>query len=566
MISATGHLPDMLCELRVRNLAVIEDVTLQLDPGLNVLSGETGAGKSMLVDALALLLGERASVDLVRTGSERAVVEAAFEDVSDDFAVLCDEAGIDIEDGRLVIRRELNLQGRNRAWANGSPVTVSTLASLGGALVDLHGQHEAQSLLKTRAQRDILDVYGGTRETAKKVADLAGDLTNVTTQIDKILGKLDDVRKRADYLKHVVTEIMSAELKPGEDESLAIEAGRLANVERLTDLTNEFVDLLDGDSTSARSLLSAASRTLDDLSGIDTSLVKWRETLDSALAAIDELGRNARDYAAGIEADPDRLRSIEERRDLIYRLCQKYGSTIEAVTDTGESASRELELLDTADLDLSLLREREAALRAELQGAARQLSDLRREAGDRLSSAVNDLLPGLGMSDGSLFVNFKDLEEIGAAGAESVEFTVRLNVGHDARPLARVASGGESSRLMLALKRVLAEQDVVPTLVFDEVDQGIGGEVANQVGDALREVSARKQVLVITHLPQIAARATRHLCVAKKPEGGVATADVRILSGEDRVKELARMLGSAEDPVVRQHASDLLNKKQPAAV
>ncbi|MCH9014941.1 MAG: DNA repair protein RecN [Gemmatimonadetes bacterium] len=556
----------MLCELRVRNLAVIEDVTLQLDPGLNVLSGETGAGKSMLVDALALLLGERASVDLVRTGSERAVVEAAFEDVSDDFAVLCDEAGIDIEDGRLVIRRELNLQGRNRAWANGSPVTVSTLASLGGALVDLHGQHEAQSLLKTRAQRDILDVYGGTRETAKKVADLAGDLTNVTTQIDKILGKLDDVRKRADYLKHVVTEIMSAELKPGEDESLAIEAGRLANVERLTDLTNEFVDLLDGDTTSARSLLSAASRTLDDLSGIDTSLVKWRETLDSALAEIDELGRNARDYAAGIEADPDRLRSIEERRDLIYRLCQKYGSTIEAVTDTGESASRELELLDTADLDLSLLREREAALRAELQGAARQLSDLRREAGDRLSSAVNDLLPGLGMSDGSLFVNFKDLEEIGAAGAESVEFTVRLNVGHDARPLARVASGGESSRLMLALKRVLAEQDVVPTLVFDEVDQGIGGEVANQVGDALREVSARKQVLVITHLPQIAARATRHLCVAKKPEGGVATADVRILSGEDRVKELARMLGSAEDPVVRRHASDLLKKKQPAAV
>ena len=556
----------MLCELRVRNLAVIEDVTLQLDPGLNVLSGETGAGKSMLVDALALLLGERASVDLVRTGSERAVVEAAFEDVSDDFAVLCDEAGIDIEDGRLVIRRELNLQGRNRAWANGSPVTVSTLASLGGALVDLHGQHEAQSLLKTRAQRDILDVYGGTRETAKKVADLAGDLTNVTTQIDKILGKLDDVRKRADYLKHVVTEIMSAELKPGEDESLAIEAGRLANVERLTDLTNEFVDLLDGDSTSARSLLSAASRTLDDLSGIDTSLVKWRETLDSALAEIDELGRNARDYAAGIEADPDRLRSIEERRDLIYRLCQKYGSTIEAVTDTGESASRELELLDTADLDLSLLREREAALRAELQGAARQLSDLRREAGDRLSSAVNDLLPGLGMSDGSLFVNFKDLEEIGAAGAESVEFTVRLNVGHDARPLARVASGGELSRLMLALKRVLTEQDMVPTLVFDEVDQGIGGEVANQVGDALREVSARKQVLVITHLPQIAARATRHLCVAKKPEGGVATADVRILSGEDRVKELARMLGSAEDPVVRRHASDLLKKKQPAAV
>lgn len=556
----------MLCELRVRNLAVIEDVTLQLDPGLNVLSGETGAGKSMLVDALALLLGERASVDLVRTGSERAVVEAAFEDVSDDFAVLCDEAGIDIEDGRLVIRRELNLQGRNRAWANGSPVTVSTLASLGGALVDLHGQHEAQSLLKTRAQRDILDVYGGTRETAMKVADLAGDLTNVTTQIDKILGKLDDIRKRADYLKHVVTEIMSAELKPGEDESLTIEAGRLANVERLTGLTNEFVDLLDGDSTSARSLLSAASRTLDDLNGIDTSLVKWRETLDSALAEIDEVGRNARDYAAGIEADPDRLRSIEERRDLIYRLCQKYGSTVEAVTDTGESASRELELLDTAGLDLSLLREREAALRAELQGAARQLSDLRREAGDRLSSAVNDLLPGLGMSDGSLFVNFKDLEEIGAAGAESVEFTVRLNVGHDARPLARVASGGESSRLMLALKRVLAEQDVVPTLVFDEVDQGIGGEVANQVGDALREVSARKQVLVITHLPQIAARAAHHVCVAKKPEGGVATADVRILSGEDRVKELARMLGSAEDPVVRRHASDLLKKKQPAAV
>lgn len=556
----------MLTELRVRNLAVIEDVTLRLGHGLNVLSGETGAGKSLLVDALALLLGERASADLIRTGAECAVVEAAFEGFSEDFADKCDATGVDVEDGRFVIRREINSEGRNRAWANGSPVTVSVLATLAGGLVDLHGQHEAQSLLKSASQRAMIDAFGKAGKHAVLVRSTFQRLDEARRQLATLTGKLGEVRKRADYLKHVTGEISAAELKGGEDEALAVEAKRLGNVERLTALASELAEVLDGEADGALQKLSAAGKMLDELSQIDETVERWRELFNSVVAEVDELARSVRDYGSGVETDPERLREVEERRDLIFRLCQKYGSTIEEVLRTGEEARAELEVLDTADFDIASLNERIGELERDIQKAADDLTERRSAAAQELSAAVNKLLPALGMEGAELIVELRPVGGTSSTGNEDVEFTVRLNVGHEARPLAKVASGGELSRIMLALKTVLAREDSVPTLVFDEVDQGIGGDVAHRVAEALREIGETRQVLVITHLPPIAAKAAHHMRVVKSPEGGVATSGVAELDGEERVSEVARMLGSSDDPVVRRHASDLIGRKQTASV
>jgi DNA repair protein RecN (Recombination protein N) len=556
----------VLAELRVRDLAVIADVTLKLRPGLNVLTGETGAGKSMLVDALALLLGERASADVVRPGAPRAVVEAVFDLPTAtaaspaSAASIAQELGLDLEDGQLIVRRDINAEGKNRAWANGSPTTVGALARLGQVLVDLHGQHEAQSLLKPAEQRDILDAFGDAAAERAAVEGAHARAAELRDQERQLAQKLDEIRRRADYLRHVAQEIAGARLKLGEDELLAVEAKRLANVEELTRLAERLEDLVDGDEGTALHALSQASRVLDQLERIDPSLAPWRELLDQAYAGAEELARAVRGYAAEIERDPGRLEVVERRRDLLYRLLQKYGPAIADVIRFGEEAQRELSLLDTADDDLKALAARRAAADGALREAAQQLTAKRKKAAARLAKAVEDLLPGLGMPGGKFAARLTPLDPVTGTGADEVVFLVQLNVGLEARPLAQVASGGELSRLMLALKVVLARHDRLPTLVFDEVDQGIGGEVAVQVGEALGQVAASRQVLVITHLPQIAAQAAHHVVVSKRPKGGIATADVQAVSGEERVQEIARMLGDAEGAVARQHARELLGK------
>jgi DNA repair protein RecN (Recombination protein N) len=550
----------VLTELRVRDLAVIADVALPLNPGLNVLTGETGAGKSMLVDALALLLGERASADIVRPGAPRTVVEAVFEvPANPALAAAADAVGVDLEDGRLVVRREINAEGRNRAWANGSPTTVAALATLGRLLVDLHGQHEAQSLLKPASQRDMLDAYADAADERERVAAAfreAGDLRGEETAL---AARRDDVRKRADYLRHVAREIADAKPRPGEDEALAVEAKRLGNVEELGRLAEQMLDALEtADEHSALDRLGQVDRALGGLERIDESVGRWRDLLDTARANLEELALAARDYASELDADPARLAEVERRRDLLYRLTQKYGPTLDDVVRASEEAARELDLLDTAEFDLDRIRERRAAADDALQRAAAALTAKRRAAAKKLAGAVGKLLPGLGMPDGRFTIAIGAAPTVTAAGSDSVTFTVQLNPGLEARPLAQVASGGELSRLMLALKVVLAAHDAVPTLVFDEVDQGIGGEVAVKVGEALARVAGARQVLVITHLPQIAARASHHVAISKRPRGGIATADVAVLDEPARIGEVARMLGRGEDPVVRRHAEELV--------
>src|SRR6266566_2877115 len=548
----------MLTELRVRDLAVIADVTLPFQPGLNVLTGETGAGKSMVVDALALLLGERASADVVRPGAEKTVVEGAFEFVAavhrhllPPFAAL----GVELEEGRLVLKREVLREGKSRAWVNGSPATIGVLAKIGALLVDLHGQHETQSLLRPDAQRDMLDAYADADVERVAVRDAHAHLKELETREGELTTRQEDVRRKADYLRHVLQEIERAKPKLGEDEALDVEAKRLAHAEELGRLARELEETVDAAG------LTKAQKILANLRRVDPSLGKWQELLDAAFASAAELAQTARAYASDIEADPERLTAVEQRRDLLFRLQQKHGPTMADVLAARDTAARELELLDTADLDLrNIAADREQAA-AEFKRATEALTVKRSAGGKKLSRAVNKILPALGMGGGRFEVSLSGAQRTahGAHGAETVTFQVKLNEGLDARPLARVASGGELSRIMLTLKVVLASHDVVPTLVFDEVDQGIGGEVGGRVGEALMDVSREgRQALVITHLPQIAVFADQHLVVAKGKKGGIATSDVQVVEGELRVKEIARMLGDADMATARRHAVELL--------
>jgi len=550
----------MLTELRIRNFAIIESVTLPLGEGFNVLSGETGAGKSIIVGALGLLLGERASADLIRSGAEKATVEGVF-DVANVKGIvrLADEHGIEVEDDTLVLKREIASNGRGRAWINGAPVTATVLAEIGRELVNLHGQHDAQSLLDADSQREILDAFGGAELQAALVRNTFSELTSVRREISALSTRRAEAEKRADYLRHVAKEIEDARLSPGEDTKLEDEARVLENADELRTLANSLNELLSGDEGSVIGQLGVAQRPLTAIERIDPSAARMQELFDAGFYALQELARSVEDYAGSVDLDPERLEEVRGRRDKLFGLLKKYGPILENVIETGRSARSELDLIDTAQFDLANLTVRETETRRRLIVEAERLSEMRATAAKKIAKSVDVLLPQLGMPDGRFSVVLVSRDEPTASGAEDVEFRVTLNIGHEERPLARVASGGELSRVMLALKTILARVDRVPTLIFDEVDAGIGGRVGLQVGDTLRRVSKDHQVFAISHLPQIAARAHHHIVVAKGAKGGVTTADISVLEGSNRVNEIARMLGGdPESKVSRAHAKELL--------
>jgi len=549
----------MLTELRVKNFAIIESLTLPLAQGFNVLTGETGAGKSIIVGALGLLLGERASADVIRTGADRATVEGVF-DVGDrpEIRTLLDERGIDVEEDDVVLKREV-APSRARAWINGTPVNAGLLAEVGRLLVNLHGQHEAQTLLDPEAQRRILDAFAGATELSGEVRHAHDTLSAIIREIADLARRRADAERRADYLRHVVKEIGDAELTEGEDIRLEDEARRLENAEELRSLANGVAGALDGEEDTVLQKLGALARHLSALQRIDPTLGRLQESYDTAYYAIEALARELEEYEASVDLDPSRLEDVRRRRDLLFRLTKKYGGTLADVIRTAQDARAELDLLDSAGLDIRQLESREREARAALKELSTRLTEMREAGAERLARAVDEVLPDLGMPDGHVSVSLPPLREIGPCGAENVEFCVALNVGHEPRPLSRVASGGELSRVMLALKTILARLDRVPTLVFDEVDAGIGGRVGLQVGETIRRVASYHQVFAITHLPQIAARGHHHLLVSKGARGGVTTSDVTVLTDVPRVAEIARMLGGdPESDVSRAHARELL--------
>jgi DNA repair protein RecN (Recombination protein N) len=552
----------VLTELRIKNFAIIESLTLPLARGFNVLSGETGAGKSIIVGALGLLLGERASADLIRTGADKATVEGVF-DITErsDVAELLDQRGIDADELLVVLKREVAAAGRARAWINGTPVSASMLAEIGRHLVNLHGQHEAQSLLDPDSQRAILDAFAGATALADEVAEAHVSWGAVRREIADLERRRAEAERRADYLRHLATEIDDARVKePDEDARLEDEARRLEHAEELRSIAGGLVEALEVDDEGILHKLGGVERQLAALQRIDPTLQRLQELYDTSFYNLEALARELDDYARVVELDPERLEEVRRRRDLLFRITRKYGPSLADVIEAGRRARSELDLVDSAGLDLRHLQTREGEARGRLEALAAQLTACRADAATRLSAAVDEKLPALGMPDGRFTVRFVTMPEITAAGSEAVEFCVALNVGHEARLLARVASGGELSRVTLALKTILARLDRVPTLVFDEVDAGIGGRVGLQVGETLRRVAAHHQVFAITHLPQIAARAHHHIVVSKGARGGVTTADVGVAAGDERIAEIARMLGGdPESDTSRAHARELLD-------
>ena len=550
----------MLLELRIENFAVIERLSVRLNDGLNALTGETGAGKSIIVGALSLLLGERASSEAVRGGVGKAIVEGVF-DVAGraELNELLQQQGIEAEEGLLILRREVAAEGRSRAWVNGAASTATLLAEIGTLLVDLHGQHEHQTLLRAEEQRAVLDAFAGAAELAAAVRAAHARLRAARNALMELEQKRREAETRADYVRFQASEIESANLRAGEDDELEIEIRRLEHSEELARLASRLHNELYADDRSATARLGDLRRVLEHLVRIDESQADARELLDTAYYALDDLGRRMGDYAAAVEHDPARLERQRQRLDLLFRLKSKYGPTIPDVVATLEAARAELSLLDQSADTRAALNEEEAKADGELRALAKRLTAARTKAARKLESQVVEILPQLGMPSARFEVALESVPEPGAHGAESVQFRIAVNAGFEPRELSRVASGGELSRVMLALKTILARLDAVPTLVFDEIDSGIGGRVAVQVGQLLRQVAAHHQVFVITHLPQIAARADHQLLVEKVEREGTTLTRVSSLSGEERVRELARMLGGdPESQASLEHARELL--------
>jgi DNA repair protein RecN (Recombination protein N) len=550
----------MLTELRIRDYAVIERLSVRLAPGLNVLTGETGAGKSIIVGALSLLLGERASVDVVRATASRAEVEGVFDIASDPaLHALLAEHGVEPEEGLLIVRREVSATGRSRAWINGVAATVSFLAEIGQHLVDLHGQHEHQSLLQPRQQRMLLDAWAGASDIAREVSEQYGRLHDARTRLSDHAARVRETEQRADFLRYQVEEIDRATLRPGEEEELEAEVRRLEHAGELATLAGSLHGELYAGERSLAARLADVRRTLEQLTRIDEALTPWRQVVEDALYSLEELGREMGSYAAAVEHDPARLDAIRRRQEVLFRLRRKYGPELGDVLRVADDARRELAALDSSVFDLAAIEREIEAATASLADAARRLSEARRRGADALAAEVAAILPELGMPAAQFVIALEPLDVIAARGAEDAEFRIAVNAGFEPRALSRVASGGELSRVMLALKTTLARLDGVPTLIFDEVDAGIGGRVARQVGEKLAQVARQHQVFVVTHLPQIASRADHHLLVRKAERDGMTTTSVDVLTAEARVREVARLLGGdPESGVSLDHARELL--------
>lgn len=556
----------MLRELRIKNFAVIESVTVPFTPGLNVLTGETGAGKSMLIDALLLVRGARAQSDVVRADAETATVEAVFAVDRHGGAVsVLEEAGLAADDGEIVIRRELSRSGRHRAFLNDSPVTVGLLERLGDELVEVHGQHEHQRLLQAPVQLALLDRFAEAEERAHRVANLFAKYGAALDDVERTRAVARDRAQREDLLRFQVSELQGARLRVGEEDELRVERKRVQHAERFMSGLAEVTTLLDDDAHSAQARLGRAARVLADLGRLDPAFAAPVDALESARVQVEDVLATVRVLRDGVVAEPGRLEAIDDRLDALARLKRKYGDTEEAMIRFAAGAAEELDRLARHEEVLAGQERALADVRAELVTAAEALSERRRTAAARLAVQVEKQMRALGMERAvfEIAVDAVDFETMSARGVDRVEFRLSTNPGEDIKPLARVASGGELSRTMLALKAVLAKADRVPTMIFDEVDAGIGGSVATAVARTLAAAAEGRQVLCVTHLAPIAALAHHHLRVAKSVRAGRTRVAALPLTGNDRVGEVARMLGGdAASSTALGHARTLLGGRK----
>lgn len=547
----------MLSELRLKNLAVIEAVTVSLGPGLNAVTGETGAGKSIVVDAILLVMGARAQPDLIRTGADSATIEAVFDlEPEGAVAALLEEAGHTAPDGMLVIKREISRVGRHRVFVNDSPATVALLERLGEALVELHGQHEHQRLMEAGRQLDLVDRYAGTEEARERVAERVEAWETARDELRRITEEAREGTRQEDLLRFQLSEIDAVQLREGEEDELRVERRRLQHAERIAAGLTEVTALLYDDERSAAARLQRAGALLRELAGYDPELGAPAAALGEAEAYLEDAIGRARALRDRAPFDPERLAEIDERLDAIIRLKRKYGETAEAVAVYRTQIAATLDRLERHDEVVAELEGRVARTAKAAGQAALELAEARAAAAGRLERQVQKELRGLGMEQARFRIGLRrdpaadgDLAagparwRVGRRGVDHAEMLFSANPGEDPRPLAKVVSGGELSRTMLAIRAVLSAAGEVPTMVFDEVDAGIGGRVAEVVGQKLGQIATGRQVLCVTHLAPIAVYADHHLRVEKTASRTATRTMVTALDGAARVEELARMLG-----------------------
>ena len=538
----------MLKSLSVWNFALLAQVEVEFGPGLNILTGETGAGKSILIDALSAILGHRVSADSIRSGCDWLRVEAVFslDDGQQELLPLLAEQEVECSDGELIIMRKVSGNGKSSILMNNSHVTLSFLRKIAPYLVDIHGQNENLALLREESQRQILE--GGDPMLADCLADyqavyLAWKEKRALRA--KRQEQIQEIDKRLDMLRWQEKEIAEAELCEGEDEELEAEIRRLSHAERLVENAAEASDLLSEDTEEGLAVLSALARVthaLDEIARYDDGLANAQTMIEEAYISLQEASYEVRDYLDGIDADPARLDRIQTRMDVLDHLKKKYGGTIPAVLDRLSSVRRELESVDSFDMDMAQLDKDIAALYKQMKAMARALTQRRQKVGTALSEDIVRELQGLGMEKARFRIVVTPEEKYTSCGADSLAMLFSANVGEEEKPLEKIASGGELSRIALAIKSIVAARDTGGTsMVFDEIDTGIGGRTAQMVAERIAFVAHYKQVLCITHLPQIACMADEHLYIAKSVKGDATVTQVEALSADERVREIARM-------------------------
>ncbi|MFA6546793.1 MAG: DNA repair protein RecN [Limisphaerales bacterium] len=549
----------MLTALRIKNLALVADLTLELRPGCNVVTGETGAGKSIIIGALNLVLGERADRTLIRAGAEGCAVEAVFDvtRLGTPLAALLEENGLEpCEENQLVLKRVFTAAGANRQFVNGSPATLATLAAIGEGLVDMHGPHDHQSLLHPAKQLAILDAFGSLQTQVGAFGELIRRRTAVDQEKAALIVDEKTYAQQIDLLRHQVQEIAAARLRPDEEADVEAEHHRASNAARLLELSQSALDALDGEDGALLNQLGALGRTLQELQRVDAAAKAFTDAHEQSVTFLRELQTDLSRYADRVDIDPARLAQLEERLNLIHSLKRKYGASLAEVIAFGDGAKSRLHGLEQRDAELARLNDALAKLDAEILRAGRDLTAARRKVIPRLTKAVTRQLQDLGFQRSELGIVPSPIAP-SASGCDSIEFQFAPNPGEPARPLRAIASSGELARVMLALKTVLAAEDEIPVLVFDEVDANVGGETANAVGDKMRQIARARQVLCITHLAPVAAAADTHFVVTKQIRDGRTLSDIQPLNRRQRVDELARMLGG-QGEAARRHAEALL--------
>lgn len=534
----------MLELLHIENIAIIEAADIEFAPGFNALTGETGAGKSIVIDSLSAVLGQRTSRELIRTGAEKAFVSAAFSGMAPE---LTEELGIQPEaDGTLLLQREIQTDGKNVCRVNGRPVTVGQLRALGARLLNIHGQHDGQQLLDEEQHIVYLDSFGRVESLAITYAEKYKNFTDIRRKIGAL--QMDEAEKarRVDTLQYQIEELRRAKLTPGEEEELTARRGMLRNAEKFLDAVAGADYALNGDD-SGGGALSALRQAQDALSGVrhlDDAFGQLYERLGEAYSEVYDIAATVEDKRGELDVSPGELDRVESRMDLLYRLKKKYGATVEDMLDYQARCEAELAQIEDAGDTLARLEQALSKVEKEARQAAQALSDARKAAADRLTAQILTELQQLDMGKIRFAVDFAE-KPLDSDGMDTVRFLMSANVGEELRPIHKIASGGELARIMLAMKNVLSEQDHVGTMVFDEVDTGVSGRAAQKVAEKMARISRRKQVLCVTHLPQLAAMADTHFSVEKGERGGRTYTEVRRLDREQRRRELARLTGGS---------------------